>query len=104
MDAYNFLMEMKATSVKKYSELSAKEYFDTDVGKKMIGIISGKSKSMTKSSFTLQGNETIKEFEKNPLYMGRDFFTDMKELGFICKVISQHDDEAPVKTYLFKAS
>lgn len=103
MDAYRFLTEMKSTPVKSNIELSAKEYFDTDVGKKMIGIISKEVRIVDKTSFKLQ-EWGIKKFQENPLYMGRDFFTDMKELGFICEVISYHDEEAPVKTYLFKAN
>ncbi len=104
MDAHKFLTEMTSTSTKSNSKLSAKEYFDTDVGKKMIDVISKKIRIIDETSFTLQDCGIIEELEKNPLYMGRDFFTDMKDLGFICKVISYHDEEAPVKTYLFKAN
>lgn len=103
MDARKFLKEMTSTSLKRNSKLSANEYFDTAVGKKMIDIISKKVRIIDGKSFTLQDGGIIKGFQENPLYMGRDFFADMKELGFICEIISYHDEEAPVKTYLFKA-
>lgn len=103
MDGCGFMKEMMNPSIQDISKLPASVYFETDAGKKMIQIISKKASIRSETSFTMQDWNTVKDFEKNPLYQGRHFFQDMEELGFDCQIISFHVDEAPIKTYLFEA-
>ena len=103
MNAIEFVAQMSKPCIKAKYELSASEYFDTEVGQKMILFIAGKVRVMDSTSFSLQDWEITNDFHKNPLYAGRNFFSDMEDLGFTCEIISYRDEEAPVRTYLFKA-
>ena len=102
MDALGFVKEMQNEPEINSSKLSAKEYFETTEGKKMIRIISREVVIINEKSFKLVDRDFIKRIENNPLYKGRHFFVDMRSLGFDYQIISRHQDEAPVCTYLFE--
>lgn len=102
MDALGFVRKLKEKTNTNPSKLSAEKYFETSEGRKMIHIISEKVEIIDEKSFTLTDWCIIAGFENNPLYQGRSFFKDMEALGFSCEIISYHQDEAPIKTYLFK--
>ena len=104
MNAIEFVAQMSRPCIKAKFELSASEYFDTEVGQKMMLFIAGNVKVVDETSFSLQDWEITKSFHMNPLYSGRNFFSDMEDLGFTCEIISYHDKNAPVRTYLFKAN
>ena len=102
MDALKFIKEMKKPVVITTQHLSAEEFFETNEGKKMLEIISKEVKVVDEKSFQIVDWGVIEKFEKNPLYRGRKFFVDMRNLGFDYTIISYHQDEAPVRTFLFE--
>ena len=53
-------------------------------------------------TFELVDFYVTSDLKKNPLYKGRNLFSDMEALGFTCECTSHHQDEAPIHTYLFK--
>ena len=102
MNATEFVESLNETSQPDdIANIPAKEYFDTFAGKRIISFLSEKVKVVDTNAFELVDYQVISQLKKNPLYKGRDFFSDMRALGFSCKIISYHQEEAPIKTYLF---
>lgn len=85
------------------SEMPASEYFETTAGKKIIYFLSEKVRVIDEKTFELVDFYVTSDLKKNPLYKGRNLFSDMKALGFTYECTSHHQDEAPIHTYLFKA-
>ena len=104
MNAIEFVESLNGTSkTEDLSEMPANEYFNTFAGKKIMSFLSEKVRVIDTKTFELVDFYVTSELEKNPLYKGRDFFSDMKDLGFTCEITSYHQDEAPIKTYLFRS-
>ncbi len=102
MNAIEFMNSLKEKNTFKLRELSAKEYFESDLGKRMMAHIKNNVRITSDVCFTVD-DWHLKEIQENPLYKERDFFSDMDELGFIHRIISYHQAEAPIKTYEFQA-
>lgn len=104
MKAIEFIKSLQVTpKADNLSEMLANEYFETTAGKKIIYFLSEKVRIIDENTFELVDFYVTSDLKKNPLYKGRDFFSDMKALGFTCECISHHQDELPIHTYLFKA-
>ena len=103
MKAIEFIESLQGNSkADNLSKMSANEYFETTAGKKVICFLSEKVRVIDERTFELVDFRVTSDLAKNPLYKGRDLFSDMKALGFTCKCTSLHQDEAPIHTYLFK--
>ena len=103
MNAIEFVENLNVMSkTENLATLPANEYFDTFAGKKIISFLSDKVTVIDRKTFELVDFGVTSSLEKNPLYKGRNFFLDMKALGFSYEITSHHQDEAPVLTYLFK--
>lgn len=85
------------------SEMPANEYFETPAGKKIIYFLAEKVRVIDERTFELVDFYVTSKLKENPLYEGRNLFSDMEALGFTYKCTSYHQDEAPICTYLFKA-
>lgn len=104
MKAIEFIENLQVNSkIENLSEMPANEYFETTAGKKIIYFLSEKVKIIDERTFELVDFYVTSELKKNPLYKGRNLFSDMDALGFTCECTSHHQDEAPIHTYLFKA-
>ena len=104
MKAIEFIKNLQGEpELDRLSKMPANEYFETTAGKKIIYFLSEKVKVIDERTFELVDFHVTYDLKKNPLYKGRDFFADMKALGFTCECTSRHQDELPVRTYLFKA-
>lgn len=102
MNALDFVKELQKEPETDTYMPSAAEYFQSDVGSKMIQVISDHVTIVDDTSFEMHDNGTVRSFELHPLYRGRRFFLDMEELGFSWEVIG-FDEETLIRTYLFKA-
>ncbi len=102
MDAIEFMHNLTGKTTFRHRKLSAKEYFESEPGRMMMQYIKDKVRIINDVCFTVDG-WNLKEIQENSLYNGRNFFSDMDELGFIYEIISYHQDEAPIKTYRFQA-
>ena len=103
MNAIEFVASLNKTSrIEDLAKMEASEYFSTPAGKKVISFLSGKVSVMDEKTFELVDFHVISTLEKDLLYKGRDFLSDMKALGFTFEITSHHQDEAPIKTYLFR--
>lgn len=103
MKAIEFIESLRDKQADNLSEMPANEYFETTAGKKVIYFLSEKVEVIDERTFKLVDFNVTYALGKNPLYKGRNLFTDMNALGFTCECISYHQDEAPICTYLFKA-
>lgn len=103
MNAIEFVESLNRTrSTEDLDQMAANEYFNTFARKKIISFLAEKVRVIDVRSFELVDFYVTSELKKNPLYKGRDFFSDMRDLGFTCEITSYHQDEAPIKTYLFR--
>ena len=103
MNAIEFVEYLKKSqTTNNMSKLPAKEYFDTPAGKQIIGKISSRAKVIKETTLEFVDFFLTDELKDDPLYNGRDFLSDMKDLGFSCQITSYHQDELPIKTYQFK--
>lgn len=103
MNAIEFVETLNRTiGIDDLAKMPADEYFDTFAGKEIMNFLSKKVRVIDTKTFELVDFYVISELKKNPLYKGRDFFSDMRVLGFTYEITSCHQDEAPIKTYLFK--
>jgi len=103
MNAIEFVESLNRTrSTEDLAQMKAHEYFNTFAGKQIISFLAEKIRFIDARSFELVDFYVTSELEKNPLYRGRDFFSDMKDLGFTYEITSYHQEEVPIKTYLFK--
>ena len=106
MNAIEFVKNLNVNETSRTENLAnlpANEYFDTLAGKKIISFLSEKVRVIDPKTFELEDYYVISDLKKNPLYKGRDFFSDMTSLGFTWKITSYHQNEAPIKTYLFQS-
>ena len=105
MNAIEFMKIMKGNKTietrKLSAELSAEEYFDSEQGKEMMRYLKNNIYLYSNRLFRVDDID-LKKIHGNPLYKGRNFFSDMAEIGFSCEIISHHQEEAPIKTYEFK--
>lgn len=105
MNASEFISELQGrVSQTNLASLSSPEFFETPEGKDILHFLAGKVTVIDEKSFQLVDDEVTKVLAKEPSYAGRDFFQDMAGLGFSCKCTSYHQDEAPIRTYLFQAN
>lgn len=103
MNAIEFIDSLNGTSkTENLDKMPANEYFDTSAGKMIISFLSKKIRIIDTKTFELVDFYVTSELKENPLYKGRDFFSDMKALGFTYEITSYHQDEAPTRTYLFR--
>lgn len=103
MNAIEFVKNLNEISrTDDLANLPANEYFDTLAGKEIMSFLSKKVRVIDQKTFELVDFYVISDLKKNPLYKGRDFFSDMASLGFTWEITSYHQDEAPIKTYLFR--
>ena len=88
MNAIEFVENLNGTSrTEDLSKMPANEYFDTLAGKKIMSFLSGKVKVIDPKTFVLVDFYVTYELNKNPLYKGRVFFSDMRALGFTCEML-----------------
>jgi len=103
MKAIEFIQCLQGkTEAENLSEMPANEYFKTTAGKKIIYYLSEKVTVIDEKTFELVDFYVTYDLKNNPLYKGRNFFSDMSALGFTFECTSHHQDEAPIHTYLFK--
>lgn len=102
MTAMEFIKKLRGKSIAgNYSEMSAKEYFETEAGRRILSFFSHNIEILSNKSFRLVDNNVLNKLEHKPLYKGRNFFVDMEELGFTYECTAHHIDEAPILTYEF---
>lgn len=101
MNAIEFMNIMAGKKTIEAKKLSAKKYFESEQGKEMMQYLRNTVRLYSDRCFRVN-DLGLKEINNNPLYKGRDFFSDMTELGFSYEIISYHEEEAPIKTYEFK--
>ena len=103
MNAIEFVDSLKGTiKTEDLDKMPVNKYFDTLAGKMIMSFLSERVSIINTKAFELVDFNVTSELKKNPLYKGRDFFSDMKALGFTYEITSYHQDEAPIKTYLFR--
>lgn len=104
MNAIEFIKLLQGDNKEQnYSKPSEIEFFATSAGRKIIAFLSKEIRIVDEKSFELVDYNVTSNLKKNPLYKGRDLFADMERLGFSFECTSFHQDEAPVRTYFFKA-
>lgn len=105
MNNENFLEQMNRKKSIKVPEgikkLSAADYFETEAGKEMLDFIAAKA-VISERKFKIVEVGAIQMIHAHPLYKGRDFLQDMKDLNFnVCTNVRQIDG-ITVVTYTFE--
>ena len=104
MKAIEFIENLKNNSkADDLSDMPANEYFETEAGKKIIYYLAEKVRVVNEKAFELMDFYVTWDLAQNPFYKGRNFFSDMKELGFTCKCTDCHQDKSTIRIYLFTA-
>lgn len=103
MNAIEFMSELQGQStIEDLAQLPAREFFETPEGKDILHYLAKEVTVVDANSFKLVDYEVTRILSKDPSYAGRNLFKDMVDLGFSYECISYHQDEAPIRTYLFK--
>ena len=105
MNATEFISELQGKGTQQDpADLSPSEFFETPEGKDILRFLMGKVQVIDDRSFQLADDGVTSVLAKEPSYKNRNFFEDMTGLGFAWERTSYRQDEAPIRTYLFKAN
>ena len=103
MNASEFISELQGNGIQQdLASLSPSEFFETSEGKDILHFLAGKVRVLNVHSFELVDDGVTSVLAKDSSYKGRNFFQDMTGLGFTWECTSYHQDEAPIRTYLFQ--
>lgn len=104
MNWQNFLAQLNRKNILKAPEekLSAAAFFEKEAGKEVMRFISDNATVINERTFKIVDVGFVQRLHAHPLYKGRDFFQDMKDLHFSIEIESRKIDDIEVNTYTFK--